>query len=430
MKLLLSAFAALSVGMQAAAGPDQSVMPMPDTWDRTLGFLDWVYSDMTEDEIRENALNYSFVWAGLGELARLFTSANPDIVVSLYSPAFWDYYNGRPEPFQPGEGEDTLERRARTLLWWTAEADGIGHPDWVMYQCDGVTPAYWEFDGGTVPNMALDITNPDVIDWQVQYSESAMEYGFTAFSGDMFFLHNSNHACGVYQGGLEWEQIFTGEDSDPAFEFAVNSWAQQIRNRLQALPSPAGLVVNLPVYSWLSDKEIADFAVNVDGILDEQGFTGFGVDRIQISDESWVHKIRNMIAIQNQGAAYFSLNYVSTFPPTEDDIDWILGSFLMGREHAAYVLITTTDGVRWPHLPEYDEDVGHPCAPMSSVDNVYLRDYSKGLTVVNPSSTFSYTFNLPPGEFYDLYGKQIEGDTLDLGPMTGKVLLSSAERCP
>ena len=67
---------------------------------------------------------------------------------------------------------------------------------------------------------------------------------------------------------------------------------------------------------------------------------------------------------------------------------------------------------------------------MSSVDNVYLRDYSKGLTVVNPSWTSSYTFTLPPGEFYDLHGKQIEGDTLDLGPMTAKVLLSSTERCP
>jgi len=67
---------------------------------------------------------------------------------------------------------------------------------------------------------------------------------------------------------------------------------------------------------------------------------------------------------------------------------------------------------------------------MTSTQNVYVRDYSKGLAVVNPSRATSYTFALPEGSFRDLYGNQIEDQSFVLEPLTGKVLLSSEDRCP
>ncbi|HME91431.1 MAG TPA: hypothetical protein VKE49_08400, partial [Myxococcaceae bacterium] len=90
----------------------------------------------------------------------------------------------------------------------------------------------------------------------------------------------------------------------------------------------------------------------------------------------------------------------------------------------------THAGIRWPHLSQYDENIGYPCASMTTVENVYVRNYSRGLVVVNPSASSSYAFTLPPGRFRDLYGNPIEGPGFILQPMTGRVLLSSTDRCP
>jgi len=416
---------------------NQSIMPMPDSWDRILGYLDFASWDLPAAEIRENAPNYWFVFCGFGWQIEDFRAGQPNLNVARYMPGFLDDHNGRPDAFPENPEEDTPERRARTLQWWNTEVDGVGHPDWVLYTCDGVTPSYWNFKGATLPNMPLDISNPEVADWQLRNAGFAIGYedsGLPTLSADIVSIENYDHACGVYRNG-EWVQLFTGEESDPAFASAVIDWAARIQAGLHSLPSPRGFVANFPPYSWFSDEVIASVVANLDGLLDEQGFTGYGTGRINISQEAWLHKIRNMIAIQNQGVAYYSTNYVLTFPPSQDELEWVLGSFLMGKEHSAYVLMTPPrtilpDGVQWPHLPQYDEDIGHPCSPMTSTQNVYVRDYSKGLAVVNPSRATSYTFALPEGSFRDLYGNQIEDQSFVLEPLTGKVLLSSEDRCP
>jgi hypothetical protein len=433
--VLAMLISACSLAGNPAGNP--KVMPMPDSWDRILGFLDFAHADMTPAEIRQNAPNYSYVFSGLIWQIGDFRAGNPDINVGRYIPGFLDDHNGRPEEFPEIPWEDTPERRARTLLWWNTEAEGVGHPDWVLYKCDRVTPAYWGWEASTLPNVPVDISNPEVADWQLRNAGASIEHiepGFSALSADLVYVENYDHACGIYRDG-QWVQLFSGQESDPAFSSAVMRWAAQIQTGLHSLPSPRGFVANFPPYAWYSDEEIASIAQSLDGLLDEQGFTGYGTGRIYISEDRWLHKIRNMIAVQNQGSAYYSMNYVLTFPPSQDEIEWVLGSYLMGKEHSAYLLMTlrrsdAPDGVRWPHLPEYDADIGHPCSPMTSTQNVYVRDYSNGMTVVNPSSTTSHTFTLPEGSFRDLYGNPIENASLDLAPLTGKVLLSSGARCP
>src|SRR5262249_11915192 len=259
-----------------------SVMPMPDTWNRVLGFLDWTEADMTESEIQANALNYYFIWGGGAWEADHFRSVNSTINVGRYMPAFLDYQNSRPEPYTL-EG-DTPERRARSLQWWNTEVDGVGHPDWVMYRCDRVTPAYQVIDSATLSNVPLDITNSQVISWQLRTGAPVDERGFTALSSDMVSLRNFNHACDIYCRA-QWVQLVSGEDSDPVFASAVLDWSRQIRAGLRTLPSPRGLVANFVPFYFFSDQEIASLAANLDGILDEQGFTGFGLGRIHASGE-------------------------------------------------------------------------------------------------------------------------------------------------
>jgi len=228
-------------------------------------------------------------------------------------------------------------------------------------------------------------------------------------------------------------QLFTGARVDPAYSAAVINWANRIRTGLHSRPSPQGFVPNCPLFLSYPDAAISALLENIDGLLDEEGFTWYGLGRLEGIDDIWVNKIRNMIAVQDRGIAYYSMNYVDAFPPTREELEWILGSFLMGKGHSAYLLITLNPplgsfGPRWPHLPQYEQNIGHPCAPMAWTQNVYVRDYSRGMAVVNLSGG-RQTLQLPPGAFRDLDGIAV-GSAVVLEPVTGKVLLSPADRCP
>ena len=402
---------------------------MEDSWDKTLGFLLTVGGDVTRSEVQANSPNYAFVWNvwdGVS-FADDFRVTNSESNLGSYDVGFLDYQDGRPDPLPPGG--DTPESRLRTLRWWMYEADGVGHPDWILYQCDGVTPAYLGNPPGTFPNMPLDFTNPAVVDWKIQNFLGRAQPSVTALSADFFSPANLTQACGIWRDG-QWVQLFTGEAYDPVFDAAVFNWAREVRRRLGEQFYPKGLVVNCPPVPSFEDPTIAALEASVDGILDEYGFTYYDEDT---RDIWWPIKIRRMIELQNAGLAYYNINYIERFPPTQEQVNWILGSFLMAREHSAYIVIMEQPTENylyptWPHLPEYDVSVGHPCAEMTMSQGVYVRDFSYGMSVVNPSYFDSYVFELPDGNFTDLYGTPVE-TYVWLPPATGQVLVSSEARC-
>jgi hypothetical protein len=411
-------------------GNGNSVMPREDTWDRTLGFLLYVEAHVTPSEVQANSPNYAFVWNVWNGVnwADDFRATNSQSNLGWYTLPFVDEQDGRPDPLPPGG--DTPESRQRTLQWWMFEADGTGHPDWILYRCDGVTPAYFAYDPpNTSPNMPLDFTNPAVVDWQLRAALDGVSSTATALSFDFFSPANLSHACGVYRDG-QWVQLFTGGDIDVPYHDAVFAWAREARRRLADQPYPKGVVVNCPPVPAFEEPTIVALGASVDGVLDEYGFTYYDEDT---RDVWWPIKIRRMIELQNAGLAYYSVNYIERFPPTQEELNWILGSFLMAREHSAYIVITeqpteTYLYPTWPHLPEYDVSVGHPCAEMTMSQGVYVRDFSKGLVLVNPSRSDSFTVTLPPGNFTDLDGGPLAGNVL-LAPLAGKVLVSSQDRC-
>ena len=65
--------------------------------------------------------------------------------------------------------------------------------------------------------------------------------------------------------------------------------------------------------------------------------------------------------------------------------------------------------------------IGSPHGEMYQGQHVYWRDYSHGLSVVNPSSSATYTVKLP-GQYTGLDGGNV-GQTITLPPHSGAVLL-------
>jgi hypothetical protein len=198
-----------------------------------------------------------FVWGARSDPARLaaWKQAAPNASLSYYMP-----YSRAPRASQ-GFG----------LAFWQAT-----HPNWVLYQCDQKTVAFW--DGETAPegSVPLDFTNPDVIEWQVKnQSVYAQRMGYNAMAFDNFggeqscciVFHTSNFvapmseggsrqgansgkACGVIEKDGSWSYRFNQSTAtyDPMqqafFREASVRWIEQASKLMAQVTPRLGIVPN------------------------------------------------------------------------------------------------------------------------------------------------------------------------------------------
>ena len=100
---------------------------------------------------------------------------------------------------------------------------------------------------------------------------------------------------------------------------------------------------------------------------------------------------------------------------------------MIGKEHSAAIFISTfQDYGSDTRYFEYDAQIGSPVGGMYQSQNVYWRNYSGGLSIVNPSATKTYTVSLNAGNSYvDLHGYAID-QRVTLSPHSGIVLLTNS----
>jgi hypothetical protein len=95
----------------------------------------------------------------------------------------------------------------------------------------------------------------------------------------------------------------------------------------------------------------------------------------------------------------------------------------MCNEHIAAIYISREqDYGKDQRYPEYTAQIGRAKDEMYLGQSVYWRDYTHGLTIINPSSSQTYIVRLP-SQYTDLYGQNV-GQILTLSPHSGMVLLS------
>jgi hypothetical protein len=102
---------------------------------------------------------------------------------------------------------------------------------------------------------------------------------------------------------------------------------------------------------------------------------------------------------------------------------WALANYLLVKGHFSYIAITGIQEYGYTLItPEYSAAIGHALGPMYQSQGVYMRDFSNGMAIVNPSS-FNQTFTilLPSGVYQNLYGNEL--NVLTLAPQSGIVLL-------
>jgi len=374
------------------------IRPFADSWNNIHTFLTFDYDIANSAAI---ASRYDFVWGAEPSHVTALHAANPNIFLTYYIPFHRDFgtYSTTGTPVSPG--------------YWKSV-----HPDWVLYKCDRRTPAY-EYG---MPNMPLAFSNPAVIAWQIAtYALPASAYGYDGIAADNLDLQNSFGACGSYQGG-KWVQRYTGQSNDPTWSTDVVNWLTQMQSALHSLSHPLALIPNLSGISP-GDPMMTQVLNHIDGVLDERGFTSWGDGHL--TGAQWVQSIGLMELVQQQNKPYFGINLFHKVTPA--GIQWALASYLMGKEHAAALFISTVNRYgsdAW--RSEYSALIGSPKGAMYQAQNVYWRSYSGGVSIVNPSATRSYTIILSPGYHYvDLSGNVV-GPTIMMAPHSGNVLLSTS----
>ena len=148
-------------------------------------------------------------------------------------------------------------------------------------RCDRKTPAYF----GDDPNVPLDISNPEVVQWQLRnLSVPAAQQGYDAMALDNYALENSGQGCGVWRGST-WVPLFSGAlEGDPRFQAAALGWIQAFRRGIgisAGLPStpprvnpaaPLLMVINFsPHLDKVNSSSVQTVMDNTDAVLMEAG---------------------------------------------------------------------------------------------------------------------------------------------------------------
>ncbi len=381
------------------AGPPSALVAWEDTADGIHPFWTFDFSITDPTAIANHA---DFVWGVSDPVATYRASNNPHVPLSFYIPF-------------------TRDPATHDLAYW----QGL-HPDWVVYTCDQVTPAY-EF--GDTTNVPLDMSNPAVIAWQLsQWGATAATAGYDLIAADNFQLDNGYGACGVFQNGT-WKSLYTGAYTDPQFAADAVAWVKAFGAGLHALsPKPIGLIPNFQLGSRSpTDPAVLAVVDAVDAILDECGFTA--CDGTFPSETSWNDIGAFAEYVQSLGKPYFSINQTSGPPATNADAQWALASYLMTKEHGSSIFISGQQEYGQDlYRPEYAAAVGTACGAMQSTQGVYTRELKHSVAIVNPSGAAA-TFTLPAGSFVDLYGNAVSG-SVSMAADTGLVLLDTGgPRC-
>jgi len=375
------------------------VRPFIDTWDNIHPFLSFDYNISHPSAI---AHDYDFIWGADRANVTAFRSANPKMFITYYMPLNRD------------SGTFSDPNAVHNLTYWKSV-----HPDWILYRCDRVTPAYL----GGEPNIPFNFTNPAVISWQIQtYAQPASANGYDGVAADNVTLENLSGACGFYQNGT-WVQRYTGQTDDPQWIADISTWLTLMQQRLHSLAHPLALIPNLDFRPLsLDDPLVQQILEHIDGILDEGGFSIY--THGYLTDEDWLQRIQLIRSVQAMDKSYYIVNQFNSLSVNSNEIQWALASYLMSKEHFSDLFITTKQGYGGDtRYREYNAPIGSPLNEMYLGQNIYWRDYSNGIVIANPSSTHTYTASLLPGSHYvDLYGHTI-GQTITLQPHSGMVLL-------
>jgi hypothetical protein len=141
VRLLLLAVLVLGLlGPSFAQNPSPIPNPLPSLANSWTGMHSYIvfnpHGDFTSEYIQSIAPRYDFGWSFTSNLRNDLKTGNPNFINSLYVDATQGVYD---------------------LAWYQQN-----HPDWILYNCDRVTPLQAYDYLAVIP----DFSNPDFVNWK------------------------------------------------------------------------------------------------------------------------------------------------------------------------------------------------------------------------------------------------------------------------
>ena len=260
--LLVTSLTLIGALFLTRLGPSYAQSPLPvwaDSWNGVHSLLDFnPVGDYTDAYIQSIAWRFDFGLSSSKYRAAL-KAGNPSFINSMY--------------------RDALQYTSQNFAWFQAN-----HPEWLLYNCDGVTPILVYDYRAVIP----DFSNPAFVDfrWNTEFApllSGLGSYPAESVVMDGALLENEfytptmavtwGHACGAYDTSGNWVQKFAGRGSyadvfDPAYTDAFISYLTEIRRRLHALNPPRLLITNsYPRVVYNDPVRRANFINSVDGIM-------------------------------------------------------------------------------------------------------------------------------------------------------------------
>jgi hypothetical protein len=139
---------------------------------------------------------------------------------------------------------------------------------------------------------------------------------------------------------------------------------------------------------------------------------------------NWKQEVDMLVDAGGRGKSVLTMTKVWGVSASQDQIDAVhrftLATFMLGTDGKQYFDFSSnsTDGAVVPDHPYDHVDVGQPAGAYSVKSNVYVRSFTKGVAVVNPSKSNTYTYALG-GTYKNLQGQWVSSVTLP--PDTGDV---------
>jgi len=229
--------------------------------------------------------------------------------------------------------------------------------------------------------------------WYVMDLEDASwrEY----WSNEVLRQLQANQADGVFVDGLIVPNYFGGDQFDPplpeidvAFE---QTWSANIEDFIAYMQTGelADYYFVVNVGNWVTGRDITDYS-GADGVLvvgfarwDEGGY-------FDPQDGDWQLQMDRILGFVNLDKILLLQQYID-HTDLEDRM-FLLGSYLLVKGRYTYLNFELSPEPEW--FPEYEIPVGSPIGDIPSTISalwrsdwkLYARNYSNGLTLVNPAN--------------------------------------------
>lgn len=363
---------------------------------------------MTTTEIQQEAPHYDAVWGSFVPSA--WDSAHPGMIVSRY--------------VLPNEDISTIS--GHDLTWFQTN-----HPDWILYACDSSgNPTHdLAWTGTGFHDVPLDIHNPAVVSYQIGLLSSFLsQNGYNAVAADNIVFENYTmgpnpefgegspqsgwYGCGIWQGNTFVRRYSGGRlAADP-------TWIADLQNWLATVHQFAGsnhfkLIANHPPFGSSPNSDEQQMLQNIDGMLDENGFTQHGK---LYTGSLFANTLNWMTFLQSRHVAMFLGDYYcagSTSCPTDpqsltaSQVDWALATYALGNNGGVGLYVSPKGGAIYTYRSEYSKTYGTPCGAYQQTGSLFFRRFTNGFAVAN-SSTSAQSITLPSGHTYtDVAGRAV-----------------------